>query len=297
LEAIIEGVVIAADPEAAVRAARDAASRQGVWVGQSTDAGIKDIYIRTEVANAIWFDASIDRIADGLAVLGDVAEKDVRRGRAVGVLAQPQQALDLFAQAAEAAARTAHLDHRGEDSHESAPRPNDTPCHHCRPAVTLYVHISQDALATDAAGAARFEELGPMTLEQTKRWLQHCHVTLKPVIDLNGQVAVDAYEIPDRLREAVHLRSPVDVFPFATNPGRRRDIDHTDAYRSPDDGGPPGQTRLDNLGPMIRFHHRIKTHSRWRVKQPFNGVFVWQSPHGRVYVVDSTGTSRASAAA
>ncbi|MEP6666542.1 MAG: hypothetical protein ABJA81_08860, partial [Nocardioidaceae bacterium] len=65
---------------------------------------------------------------------------------------------------------------------------------------------------------------------------------------------------------------------------------HTIGYVSPDDGGPPGQTALENLGPMIRFHHRIKTHGRWQVAQPFNGVFVWRSPNGRYFLVDHTGT-------
>ena len=113
------------------------------------------------------------------------------------------------------------------------------------------------------------------------------------MIDLKDQVPVDAYEIPDRLREATQLRSPVDVFPYATNTSRRRDLDHTIPWRPPDrDGlpGPPGQTRLDNLAPLTRLHHRIKTHSTWRVAQPFNGVFVWRSPHGHHFLVDHTGT-------
>ncbi|HEY7043384.1 MAG TPA: hypothetical protein VH419_06930, partial [Nocardioidaceae bacterium] len=93
-----------------------------------------------------------------------------------------------------------------------------------------------------------------------------------------------------RIRDAVHLRSPVDCFPYATNTSRRMDLDHTVAYVDPGDGGPPGQTRPDNLGPMVRFHHRIKTHSSWQVWQPTSGVFVWRSPHGRYYLVDHTGT-------
>ena len=142
------------------------------------------------------------------------------------------------------------------------------------------------------------------------RWLGSCAVTVKPVIDLAGQAPVDAYEIPDRLREAVHLRSPADVFPHATNLGRTKDVDHTKPYhlppdttaRRPDDGdpspgaGPPAhretvpQTRLDNLAPMTRFHHRIKTHGGWQVTQVSNGVFVWRSPHGYLFLVDATGT-------
>ena len=110
------------------------------------------------------------------------------------------------------------------------------------------------------------------------------------MIDLANQVSVDGYEVPDRLREAAHLRTPCDVFPYATNTGRRKDADHTTPYVCPDDDGPPGQTALHNLGLMTRRSHRIKTHGRWQVRQVFNGVFVWRSPHGRLYIVNHTGT-------
>jgi hypothetical protein len=43
---------------------------------------------------------------------------------------------------------------------------------------------------------------------------------------------------------------------------------------------------------MVTFHHRIKTHGRWQLRQVFNGVFVWRSPHGRLFLVDHTGTHR-----
>ncbi|MBA3309019.1 MAG: HNH endonuclease [Nocardioidaceae bacterium] len=161
-----------------------------------------------------------------------------------------------------------------------------------RPPATLYIHLDQDAFSRDEGGVARFEGVGPITIDQAKKWLGHCDVTVKPVIDLANQAPVDGYEVPDRLREATHLRSPVDAFPYGTNTTRRKDHDHTDPYIDPGDGGPPGQTRLDNLSPLTRFHHRIKTHGRWQVQQPFNGVFVWRSPHGRLFLVDHTGTHR-----
>ncbi len=43
---------------------------------------------------------------------------------------------------------------------------------------------------------------------------------------------------------------------------------------------------------MTRRHHRIKTHARWQVQQPFPGIFVWCDPHGAYYLVDHTGTRR-----
>ena len=245
------------------------------------------MFIRTETPNAIWFDTTIDRIADSLGSLGDTAPRDVRRGRAVGIIAQPIQAVQLFQQNAAAAA--------GEEPVSQQPAPASGV--DARPPATLYVHLSQEALTRDGAGVARMEGAGPVTLEQARRWLGHCHVTVKPVIDLANQVPVDGYEVPDRLREAVCLRDVVDVFPYATNTGRRRQIDHTIPYRPPDDGGPPGQTGMHNLGPMTGFHHRIKTHSRWQVRQPFPGVFVWRAPHGRHYLIDHTGTHKAAPAA
>lgn len=96
LEAIIDAAVIDADPEAAALAVQRAEQAQGVWLRASNDHGMKDIYIRTEAPAAIWFDASVDRVADGLGLLGDTASKDLRRAKAVGILAQPQQALDLY---------------------------------------------------------------------------------------------------------------------------------------------------------------------------------------------------------
>lgn len=55
-------------------------------------------------------------------------------------------------------------------------------------------------------------------------------------------------------------------------------------------GVPPGQTGPHSLGPMVRYHHRVKTHGRWRRRQPEPGVFLWRSPLGYHYLVNNTGT-------
>jgi hypothetical protein len=289
IEALIAAFVIHANPDAAAQAAAEAEQAQGVWVGRGTEHGIKDIYIRTETPNAIWFDASIERIADQLAALGDTTNHNIRRARAVGILAQPQQALQLITQTAPAAA---------DNPAAHQPPPATQAGVDARPPATLYVHLHQQALTDEAVGGvARLEGDGPITVDQVRRWLGHCQVTVRPVLNLADQAPVDAYEIPERLREVVHLRNPVDIFPYATNTSRRRDIDHTIPYRPPDHGGPPAQTSLNNLGPMTRFHHRVKTHSRWQLRQPFPGMFIWRTPHGRYHLVDHTGTHTTHTAA
>ncbi len=205
LEAVIEAACIEADPETAHAAAESAATAQGVLVGQSNDHGIKDIHIRTEAPNAIWFDASVDRIAGSLRLLGDESTKDIRRARAVGVIAQPQHALDLYARVATAAPRVADsgtslgCSEPGEEgvitgaqaaSETIQPTAVDgRPCRvDPRPPVTLYVHVAADAVSGHsvgtAGGVARVEGVGAVTAEQVKSWLGDCTVTVKPVIDL-----------------------------------------------------------------------------------------------------------------
>ena len=71
---------------------------------------------------------------------------------------------------------------------------------------------------------------------------------------------------------------------------RRVDLDHTIPYLSPDRGGPPGQTDVANLGPLSRSEHRLKTHSRWQLRQPETGVFLWRSPSRTCYLVTDSGT-------
>jgi hypothetical protein len=290
LEQIALAAAMGADTTTADRERRAAEESMGVWVGRGGDNGLRSIMVRTDAASAIFFDAAVDRVADGLALLGDSDSKDMRRGKAVGVLAHPQEALDLYDAAAHLqVSPKASLD----ETQPSAPgraAPVRRPAR-ARPRAVLYVHLSQDAVA-GAAGVVRVEGVGPVVGDQVRSWLGRCDVTVKPVLDLAGMAPVDGYEVPDKMREAIVLRSPTDVFPYATGDARRADLDHTIPYRPPDRGGPPGQTRPGNLGPHGRFTHRLKTFGRWRVRQLADGVFVWRTPHGRHYLVDQSGTTR-----
>jgi hypothetical protein len=284
LEPVIAAAWMRIDPEAANAADQTARDELGVWVSRSSEAGTKTMFARAEAADVIRFDAAVDRCADGMELLGDDRSKDVRRAAALGVLADPQRTFDLYQEAATAA---------GVRLEKSPAAPRTGAVADTRPPVTLYVHLTDQTLAT-GTGVARVEGVGPVIADRVRDWLGNSTVTVKPVIDLANQTPVDSYEVPARLAEAVRLRSPADCFPYATSTERSGDIDHTIPYVPPDDGGPPGQTRIDGLGRMTRFHHRVKTHSHWTVKQVWSGVFVWRSPHGYCFLVDHTGTRRAA---
>ena len=139
----------------------------------------------------------------------------------------------------------------------------------------------------------RWEGEGPVTHAFVHQHLRPLHdYVIKPVIDLAHQAPVDAYELPDRLREAVRLLAPSDVFPFAAGASQGLDVDHTLPYDAA--GASRAErhwsTRLGNLGPLTRTHHRIKTHGAWTVRQPFPGIYLWRDPHGMLYLEDHTGT-------
>ncbi len=161
-----------------------------------------------------------------------------------------------------------------------------------RPKAVLYVHLTKETLDS-GDGVARVEGIGPVTVDQAKQWLGDCTIAIKPVIDVGGIAPVDAYEIPDHIREAVQIMSRRPTR-SRTRPASaaRWTLDHTIPYVHPDEGGPPGQTGIGKLGPMTRRHHRIRTHGKWQVKQPFPGIHLWRSPHGRYWLVDHTGTHR-----
>ena len=163
------------------------------------------------------------------------------------------------------------------------------------PPVTLNVHVSQEDLVHGRGGVARWEGEGPITHQFVHDYLRPLHqYRIQPVIDLANQAPVDAYEIPDRHRKAVRLRTPADMFPYSSDLTGKVDVEHTRRYRPVPIGAAEKHwtSRLENYGPLGRFHHRIKTHGHWVVRQPFAGLYLWRDPHGQIYLTDCTGTHR-----
>ena len=136
----------------------------------------------------------------------------------------------------------------------------------------------------------RWEGEGPVTHAFVHEHLRPLHsYDLRPVIDLAHQAPVDAYEIPDRLREAVRLRTPADGFPFSSNTSRRVDADHTQPWTRPDgrQARPPGPATSPRWAASGT---GSRPTAEWVLRQPFEGILLWRDPHGQVYLVDHTGT-------
>ena len=161
----------------------------------------------------------------------------------------------------------------------------------CGPRVVIHVHVSDQTLIGQH-GVVRTEH-GPVTLDQFRRWLTQADptITVRPVLDPAATAAVDAYEIPQRLRQAMTVRHPGSVWPFSPattiSTGGRLDLDHTIPHTK---HGPPGQTSMGNLGPLTRTEHRAKTLGGWQARQPDIGTYLWRSPDGLVAVTTNQGT-------
>jgi hypothetical protein len=285
-ETLVDASIVQADPVAAREREEAAATEQFARPTHSDEHGMRGFYVRADFAAIARLDASVAYLAEALKALGDDATLDERRVKAVLVLANPTRAVELLR------AYDQWRRHPSPDPAETTTEPPRSPVDDADllPAVVLYAHLG-------SGGAARVEGMNPVTEGWVREHLgERCRFRITGVIDPLGQTPVDAYEVPDRHRTAVHLMTPADTFPFAANTTRGKQIDHTEAYdHSP--GAPPGQSRIGNYGPMVTFHHRVKTHGTWDVVQPYPGLYVWRDPWGAYYLVDHTGTRALSPAA
>lgn len=155
----------------------------------------------------------------------------------------------------------------------------------------LYVHLPIEALfSPEAAGVARVEDIGPILTSQLRDWLQHSHLTINPVLDPGHEPSADSYEIPPRLREAIHLTSPaayrdqsrhtcgrVKPAPPQASVNAKRGGSDTAANR------PTGTSALDRAGRVARRHGEPSEPKAGGRRSPGAGE---QTHH---YQVDHTG--------
>jgi len=272
-------------------------------------------------ADAEDLEAAVRQLAHQMYLDGSTDDLSVRRAKALGLLARGQDTLhDADAAGAGAgsgapqdgrAARSAS-DERGRDRATDAPTaPDDVQSSRKAPrrTVILTVHLSDAALTgapqldpvTGQLGLhlARVENHRQLvTADAVREWcgVPGTQVIVKPVIDLHETVAVDSYEVPDRIATRVKLTRTTCAFPHCTRPAETADLDHTIEYVPTDSGGPPGQTSTDNLAPLCRHDHRAKTHpspagTPWRYQGLSPGHWLWTSPLGKHYLVHPDGTS------
>ena len=260
---IIEETILHYDPDRAAADEQAALAARHVTVDHDTGPATTEVHMRLDTLDALRLDDTLADLATGLRRLGDTDPLEVRRAKAVGVLADPQQALDLLT--------TGELTER-----TGAGR------------VELYLHLDATDLTdptdpTRSSGGGVVERLGAATRDLLAGWLGRpdlAGITVRPVLDLHAPDAVDRHDPPAWMRHAALLADATCVFPGCTRDSRGADLDHITAYVPPADGGPPGQTRLTNLAPLCRTHHRLKTHGDWTYQRLTDNQYLWTTPTG-----------------
>jgi hypothetical protein len=260
-------------------------------------------------ADAEDLEHAIRTIADQLLAAGSTDSLDVRRAKALGYLSRGDLTLDLDTSPTDESGSAATSASEASPVEEARQRRLETTKPTRQPRqVVLHIHLSEAALKgapevdpdTGMLGLhlARVDNHHQtLTADAVRDWLAvpGTQVTVKPVIDLHDQIAVDSYEIPDRISQRVKLKRPTCVFPHCTRTSAKVDLDHIDEYVPPDRGGPPGQTATDRLAPLCRRHHRAKTHpspdGQWGFDQLTPTTWLWTSPHDLRLLVHPDGTT------
>ncbi len=299
LAALVHDALLQHAPEVAEAREQVALAARGVWTDHRESTATSRVTILADTHDALAFDATITDLAAALATYGDADPLDLRRARAVGVLADPQRTLDLVAATTPATLSGATaLGADQMNAHGAVPAPvagsASSSAHRVSwsPRVgetTLYLHLDATTSLVHA------EQHGAMTLALLQRWLGRTdHVTVRPVLDLaenpERRVGTETRVPPTWVREAVVLRDPRCVFPGCTQRSRGCDLDHITPYRPPDapppevswspqpPDAPEPQTRPENLAPLCRRHHRMKTHGHWSYTRNRDGTYTWSSP-------------------
>ena len=295
LTRVVEEAIGRFMPEHAERRRREAADGRHLSIDhdQISFHGTSQVSGELDLRDALDLEDAIRQLAGHLADLGSTESLDVRRAIALGELARRQLAFNL------------PTEPNPDSGSEGGAEPESEPAGGAdRPAkkkrkrsrTVLHLHLSQAALEGRELVGRVENTRQPVTAEQIRAWCGRpdTDLTVQPVMDLDGHVHVDAYEVPDRIKERVALRDVACVFPWCTRPARNLqpdghgcDCDHVTPYER---GGPPDQTCSCKLAPLCRRHHRLKTHSGWRYTIVEPGTYLWSSPHGYQFLRNHEGT-------
>jgi hypothetical protein len=158
-----------------------------------------------------------------------------------------------------------------------------------RTAVVVQVTVPFDILLGTDEGPAELKGYGPITAGQARElafapgtvWRR---LLTQPETGLLVKTDPTTYRPTAETERHVIARDQYCAFPSCRMPAHRCDLDHITPFnhRHPELGG---QTVPDNLQPLCRRHHRLKTHHPgWKVtRDPHAGISKWTAPTGHTY--------------
>ena len=88
------------------------------------------------------------------------------------------------------------------------------------------------------------------------------------------------YRPPAALADFVIARDPLCIIRGCSRPAERCELDHRIPFNK-------GATSADNLAPLCKRHHDLKTSGDWQLTKTSWGELVWITPTGRRYTLDA----------
>ncbi len=139
--------------------------------------------------------------------------------------------------------------------------------------VTAAEQVPIAVIMTDEG--AEIEGYGPIADGHADELLRRLEVP-SAIIRLTLPQLCAGYQPTLKMRRYVRTRDRRCRFPGCRRPARHCDLDHIVPW-------PAGATDADNLQALCRYHHRLKTHGKWRVERQPDGTTIWISPRGKRY--------------
>ena len=136
------------------------------------------------------------------------------------------------------------------------------------PAEPIPVQVLVTPAGTDLAG---YGPLSPAHADQLCTGVARIHLD-RPAPSIGYRPGV-------RLTRWVQTRDRHCRFPGCRRPAIHCDLDHLIPW-------PTGSTVEQNLAALCRYHHRLKTHTGWKVQRLPGRTLRWTSPRGHIYISD-----------
>lgn len=145
------------------------------------------------------------------------------------------------------------------------------------------VVLTLEALGRLLDDPAQLEGHGVITAEYARALAESARSVSVLVVGANGEpvaAGARAYRPPQALRDKVITAYPRCVFVGCTRRAVDDDLDHTDTFNRshPEQGG---ATTAENLRPLCRHHHRLKTFTDWSYRPADSGELAMRARPAR----------------
>ncbi|MEV3858556.1 DUF222 domain-containing protein [Streptomyces sp. NPDC050095] len=171
----------------------------------------------------------------------------------------------------------------------TASSPQDTTMARPETRVLVQVTIPFDTLINWDDGPADLKGYGPIAASQARQlafapgtiWRR---LLTHPTTGLLIKTDPTTYKPTAETARQVMARDGECAFPSCRMPAARCDLDHVIPFNHTDPAR-GGATSPDNLQPLCRRHHRLKTeHTGWQVtRNTATGTTTWEAPTGHTY--------------